>query len=594
MVDSPLGLAPLSGNQSLVGAADNGRHQVHFTRAVPSLELAQGEKLVVHVYVDPANLPSMIMFQWNDGNWNHRARWGSDEFPFGPSVQISPSIPEAGKWTRLEIDPAQVGLGDRPIGGMAFTIFGGRVAFDAIGKTIAPPTNTPEPALPEAGGDANEVIWIDDELPSPIRRVGLSGGDTWDDWITENPAPVSGGRAHRSSLNSGLHQHFFQVPNGRGWDINAGDTLFTSVYLYPDAVPEMVMLQWVDASGWHRARWGANRFPFGSSLRLGDVPVAGEWVRLEISVDDLGLAGSTITGMAFTLFGGKAAWDASGHSSPGMNQPSEPETELWLDDALPNNTVRRAVSGNDSWDDWISENPAPFSGSASHLSRRDSGLHQHFFLVSDADAWAIQSGDRLFSYIYIRPGIAPSMVMLQFFDGSSWRRARWGSNRFPFGPSTRMGNVPPAGEWVRLEVPAIDLGLVGKRVEGVAFTLFDGEAAWDALGRLSGGRSSASTSSVAFDVDSAIDPISELAVSRESEGVIQIEIPVGQEDSASDAGIVLIERSSDLEIWELFDLQEPRDDQSVELSVSTKTGRAVQFYRARRVAPSSGEATSNR
>ena len=592
--DLPLGMEPLSGDQSLVGDGDQGRYQVHFTRAVPHLELASGEKLVVHVFIDPVDQPSMIMFQWNDGNWNHRARWGSNEFPFGPSHEVSSSIPESGKWTRLEIDPAQIGLGDRPITGMAFTLAGGRVAFDAIGKTISAPPSTPEPMLPETERGANEVIWIDDELPTPIRRVGLSGGDTWDDWISENPAPVAGRLAHRSSFDSGLHQHFFQVPAGRGWDIKSGDTLFTSVYIYPDALPEMLMLQWVDASGWHRAHWGDNRFPFGPSLRQGDLPEAGEWVRLEVSADDLGLAESQVTGMAFTLSGGRVAWDASGHSSPMMSQPSQPVTELWLEDALPDTTVRIAESGNDSWDDWISENPAPFSGSASHLSRRDSGLHQHFFIVSDDAAWTIQPGDRIFSHIYIRPGIAPAMVMLQFYDGSSWVRARWGSNRFPFGPSTRMGNVPSAGEWTRLEVPADALGLVGRRVEGVAFTLFDGEAAWDALGRLTGGVSSAERSSLGLTVGSVIDPVREAVLSRDSAGLVHFEIPVAMGASGTETGIVLIERSSDLQSWELFDLQEPREDQRAKFSVSTKEGQSAEFYRARHVVPSSDETTLKR
>jgi hypothetical protein len=293
--------------------------------------------------------------------------------------------------------------------------------------------------------------------------------------------------------------------------------------------------------------------------------------------------------MAFTLFGGKAVWDAAGNTSPGVAQPAQPVSEIWLDDALPNNTVRRRTSGNDSWDDWISENPAPFSGSASHLSRRDDGLHQHYFTVPSANAWPIAAGDRLFAYVYIRPGIAPSMVMLQFFDGSDWVRARWGSNRFSFGPSIRIGSVPATGEWVRLEVSAEALGLVGRRVEGVAFTLFDGEAAWDALGRVSGGVSGAGTSSVHY-LGGALSDESTVAnhISSENETMIRLLIPVSQGTIVSQSNVVLVERSSDLRKWELFEVQDSNEDQIVELTVSASAGADQQFYRARQV-ESNGE-----
>ena len=580
---SPFGGVALSGDSSLVANTPNGRNQTHFTRASTPLELGADDKLVAHVFVDPSNPPSMVLFQWYDGSWNHRARWGRDQFPFGPSVQVSSVIPESGKWLRLEVDPATVGLGNRPITGMAFTVFGGRVAFDAVGRTTAPAPPAPEPAPSPAPGTVVDTVWIDDELPQPIQRVGLSGGDTWNDWITSNPTPVSGSRAHASSLSSGLHQHFFQVPASRGWEIGSRDKLFANIYLDPATMPEMVMLQWLDGSGWHRARWGSNRFPFGPSVRIGALPAAGEWVRLEVPAEDVGLAGSKVTGMAFTLFGGKAVWDASGNAGPGVPPPTQSVTEIWLDDALPSNTVRRRTSGNDSWDDWITENPRPFLGSASHLSRRDDGLHQHYFTVPPSNAWPVAAGDRLFSYVYIRPGTLPSMVMLQFFDGSGWVRARWGSNRFTFGPSIRIGSVPATGEWVRLEVSAEALGLVGRRVEGVAFTLFGGEAAWDALGRVSGGASGAGTASV--NMSGAFLDGSTVAnqIPSESESLIRLLIPVRQERIGSQSNVVLVERSSDLRNWELFEVQDSNENQIAELTVSASVGADQQFYRARQV-----------
>src|SRR5206468_12391629 len=49
-----------------------------------------------------------------------------------------------------------------------------------------------------------------------------------------------------------------------------------------------------------------------------------------------------------------------------------------------------------------------------------------------------------------------------------------------------MGDLPPAGQWVRLEVPASLLGLEGARLNGMSFMLVDGRATWDCAGREAG------------------------------------------------------------------------------------------------------------
>jgi hypothetical protein len=47
-----------------------------------------------------------------------------------------------------------------------------------------------------------------------------------------------------------------------------------------------------------------------------------------------------------------------------------------------------------------------------------------------------------------------------------------------------MGPLPPAGEWVRLEVAASAVGLENRVVHGMAFTLSGGRATWDRAGRV--------------------------------------------------------------------------------------------------------------
>jgi len=86
------------------------------------------------------------------------------------------------------------------------------------------------------------------------------------------------------------------------------------------------MLQWNDGSWEHRAYWGANNIGFGtdgtaSRRFMGALPAAGQWVRLEVPASSVGLEGHVLTGMAFTLYGGRATWDHAGKATP-INAPS--------------------------------------------------------------------------------------------------------------------------------------------------------------------------------------------------------------------------------------------------------------------------------
>ena len=82
--------------------------------------------------------------------------------------------------------------------------------------------------------------------------------------------------------------------------------------------------------------------------------------------------------------------------------------------------------------------------------------------------------------------------MLQWNDGSWEHRAYWGANLIPWGTdgtvSRRfMGALPAAGQWLRLAVPAAQLGLEGRTLNGMAFTLVGGRATWDHAGKTSAG-----------------------------------------------------------------------------------------------------------
>ena len=80
--------------------------------------------------------------------------------------------------------------------------------------------------------------------------------------------------------------------------------------------------------------------------------------------------------------------------------------------------------------------------------------------------------------------------MLQWYDGTWEHRAYWGANTLAYGTEgtagkRSMGPLPQAGQWVQLRVPASQVGLEGRSVSGMAFTLYGGRATWDTAGRLS-------------------------------------------------------------------------------------------------------------
>ena len=67
-------------------------------------------------------------------------------------------------------------------------------------------------------------------------------------------------------------------------------------------------------------------------------------------------------------------------------------------------------------------------------------------------------------------------------------RAYWGSNDIFLGTDgtaslRSMGPLPPVGQWVRLEVPASEVGLEGISINGVSFATYGGRAVWDHMGK---------------------------------------------------------------------------------------------------------------
>jgi hypothetical protein len=161
--------------------------------------------------------------------------------------------------------------------------------------------------------DGVDVLWVDDAVPT-----GATAGGIWN-WVSAAPAPYSGSLAHQSIVISTMHQHYF-TNAAEPLQVQSGDLLYTYVYLDPANPPGEVMLQWSVGGNWaHRAYWGADLITSwgtnGTASRryVGPLPPSGQWVRLEVPASEVGLEGAAVTGMAFTLYNGRATWDTAGH-----------------------------------------------------------------------------------------------------------------------------------------------------------------------------------------------------------------------------------------------------------------------------------------
>ena len=197
------------------------------------------------------------------------------------------------------------------------TDFGGFV--DAVVGTPAPtptptptPNPTPTPTPAPTPGTPQETIWFDDAVPT---GAGIGGnGEGWS-WVSSNPSPFSGALSHQSGVVNGFHQHYFYGAT-KSLSLAVGEKIFADVYLDPSFPPSEIMFQWSNGTTWKRAYWGANVFFPGqestTNRYVGPLPATGKWVRLEVPASQLGLEGSSLNGMAFTLFNGRATFDRTG------------------------------------------------------------------------------------------------------------------------------------------------------------------------------------------------------------------------------------------------------------------------------------------
>jgi len=172
---------------------------------------------------------------------------------------------------------------------------------------------------PRPAKSVNEQVWFDDAFP-PGAQVGSSGHP-----LTFVESPVQSGKRSLKRGGPGLAQDYYESGAGE-FVVPVNPTFFLHVYLDVEDPPEEVMIQFHTAAWSHRALWGDDVIEFGAKgtterFRAGDLPARGEWVKLEVPGEKMGLkAGDKVKGFAFTVQGGTAYFDRFGVA--GVSDPA--------------------------------------------------------------------------------------------------------------------------------------------------------------------------------------------------------------------------------------------------------------------------------
>jgi hypothetical protein len=136
--------------------------------------------------------------------------------------------------------------------------------------------------------------------------------------------------------------------------------------------------------------------------------------------------------------------------------------------------------------------PSPIGGNAELRIPNGTGLHFYQF-TGATRTLRVDKDDILTCWVFLNVSTPPAQVQLAWRDttGNFGHRAFWGADLLGFGTlgtaSRRfMGDLPPLGQWTRLEIPASLVDLEGRVLDGMSFDLFDGACDFNQAGKYPG------------------------------------------------------------------------------------------------------------
>ena len=165
---------------------------------------------------------------------------------------------------------------------------------------------------------------MDDDFPAGGNATSGPGHPTT--FVTaEDGQVLSGKRALKRSDNTLSQDVWDQATTPL--EVPQDGRFFAYVWIDPANPPKALMLQFHKAGWQHRAVWGDyEAINWGAAntterVLIGPLPNPGEWVRLEVPIEKIGLApGDMLTGFAITQSDGTVFWDKIGVA--GVSQPA--------------------------------------------------------------------------------------------------------------------------------------------------------------------------------------------------------------------------------------------------------------------------------
>lgn len=170
------------------------------------------------------------------------------------------------------------------------------------------------PEVPPPSGNLEEYSWLEDSVPQAAQE---QGGWVW----ARKPDPVHSGERSLMLTGNGRQERSFR--NSTYWLVAApGDQLFAWVWIDPKTPPKVIQLKFGSEAPAgmfeHSVFWGDLQAlgeppPAPTPRRLGDIPPAGQWVRLQIAADSMGIKpGTVLRQMAFLQVDGTVYYDKVG------------------------------------------------------------------------------------------------------------------------------------------------------------------------------------------------------------------------------------------------------------------------------------------
>ena len=156
---------------------------------------------------------------------------------------------------------------------------------------------------------------------------------------------------------------------------------------------------------------------------------------------------------------------------------------IWFEDAFPAK-AKVEFAGNPTT--FVEASQGPVHSGKRALKRTAKGVAQDYF--SNGASLDIPPNGVISVWVYLEPTDLPKSIMVQFHVGGWNHRAFWGEEgAIPFGKvrtpeRVNAGKLPEAGKWTQLKIEIAKLGLKpGMKIDGFAFTQFDGTVYWDRL-----------------------------------------------------------------------------------------------------------------